>query len=56
MFADLDETIKKLLDKELHDDLSDVDVSFDAPDREWSGRLLEHFRRDLIPSARSFLR
>lgn len=39
MFADLDETIRQLLIKEVPLDLSEVDVSFDAPDREWSGRL-----------------
>lgn len=39
MFADLDETIRQLLIKEVPLDLSEVDVSFDAPDRDWSGRL-----------------
>jgi hypothetical protein len=39
MFADLDETIRHLLLTELKEDLSDVDISFEAPDREWSGRL-----------------
>ena len=39
MFADLDETIRQLLIKEVPLDLSEVDVSFEAPDREWSGRL-----------------
>src|ERR687884_616978 len=39
MFADLDETIRELLIKNVPIDLSEVDVSFDAPDREWSGRL-----------------
>jgi hypothetical protein len=39
LFADLDETIRQLLIKEVPLDLSEVDVSFDAPDRDWSGRL-----------------
>lgn len=39
MFSDLDETIRQLLIKEVPLDLSEVDVSFEAPDREWSGRL-----------------
>lgn len=39
MFADLDDTIRQLLIKEVPLDLSEVDVSFEAPDREWSGRL-----------------
>ena len=39
MFADLDETIRQLLIKGIPLDLSEVDVSFEAPDREWSGRL-----------------
>jgi hypothetical protein len=39
VFADLDETIRQLLIREVPLDLSEVDVSFDAPDREWSGRL-----------------
>src|SRR5919206_154962 len=39
MFADLDETIRELLIKRVPLDLSEVDVSFEAPDREWSGRL-----------------
>lgn len=39
MFADLDETIRQLLIKEVPLELSEVDVSFDAPDRDWSGRL-----------------
>ncbi len=39
MFADLDETIRQLLIKGVPLDLSEVDISFDAPDREWSGRL-----------------
>jgi hypothetical protein len=37
--ADLDETIRQLLIREVPLDLAEVDVSFDAPDREWSGRL-----------------
>ena len=39
MFADLDETIRQLLIKKVPLDLTEVDVSFEAPDREWSGRL-----------------
>jgi len=39
LFADLDETIRQLLIKQVPLDLSEVDISFEAPDREWSGRL-----------------
>src|ERR1700693_5390653 len=39
MFADLDETIRQLLIRDVPHDLSEVDVSFEAPDRERSGRL-----------------
>src|SRR5438270_7061243 len=39
MFADLDETIRQILIKGVPLDLAEVDVSFEAPDREWSGRL-----------------
>jgi uncharacterized protein DUF4255/carboxypeptidase family protein len=39
VFADLDETIRQLLIRDVPLDLSEVDVSFEAPDREWSGRL-----------------
>jgi hypothetical protein len=39
LFADLDETIRQLLIKGVPLDLSEVDISFEAPDREWSGRL-----------------
>ena len=39
MFADLDETIRHILIRDVPLDLSEVDISFDAPDREWSGRL-----------------
>ena len=39
MFADLDETLRQLLIQRVPIDLSEVDVSFEAPDREWSGRL-----------------
>jgi hypothetical protein len=39
VFADLDETIRQLLIRDVPLNLSEVDVSFDAPDREWSGRL-----------------
>ena len=40
MFDDLDETLRQLLMREVTPvQLGEVDVSFDAPDREWSGRL-----------------
>jgi hypothetical protein len=39
VFADLDDTIRQLLIEHVPLDLSEVDVSFDAPDRDWSGRL-----------------
>jgi uncharacterized protein DUF4255/carboxypeptidase family protein len=39
VFADLDETIRQLLISEVPLNLSEVDVSFDTPDREWSSRL-----------------
>ena len=39
MFAELDDTIRQLLISHVPLDLAEVDVSFDAPDREWSGRL-----------------
>src|SRR2546425_13010782 len=39
MFADLDETIRQLLIRFVPLDLTEVDVSFEAPDRDWSGRL-----------------
>jgi len=39
LFADLDETIRQILIAGVPLDLSEVDVSFDAPDRDWSGRL-----------------
>ncbi len=39
MLADLDETIRQLLIQRVPLDASEVDVSFDAPDREWSSRL-----------------
>jgi hypothetical protein len=39
MFADLDDTIRQLLIEHVPLDLSEIDVSFEAPDREWSGRL-----------------
>ncbi len=39
MIDDLDETIKQLLVKEGKLDLSEVDISFDMPDREWSGSI-----------------
>ncbi len=37
MFADLDDTIRQLLEAQL--DASQIDVSFDTPDREWAARL-----------------
>ena len=39
MFADLDETIRSLLIREVPLDPSEIDVSFATPDREWSSRL-----------------
>jgi hypothetical protein len=39
VLADLDETVRQLLIRHVPLDLTTVDVSFDAPDREWSGRL-----------------
>ncbi len=39
MFADLDETVRHILVRHVPLDLSEVEVSFEAPDREWSGRL-----------------
>jgi hypothetical protein len=39
MFADLDETIREVLVRCVPLDRAEVDVSFEAPDREWSGRL-----------------
>jgi hypothetical protein len=39
VFADLDYTIRQLLIEHVPLDLSEVDVSFEAPDRDWSGRL-----------------
>jgi len=39
VFADLDETIRRLLVEQVPIDSAQVDVSFDTPDREWSGRL-----------------
>jgi uncharacterized protein DUF4255/carboxypeptidase family protein len=39
VLADLDETLRQLLIRDVPLDLAEVDVSFDAPDREWSGRL-----------------
>src|SRR3981189_3031239 len=39
LFADLDETIRQLLIRDVPLDLSEVDVSFETPDRDWSGRL-----------------
>jgi Pvc16 N-terminal domain len=39
VFADVDDTIRQLLIDHVPLDLAEVDVSFDAPDREWSARL-----------------
>jgi hypothetical protein len=39
VFADLDETVRQLLIRDVPLDLAEVDVTFDPPDREWSGRL-----------------
>lgn len=39
MLADLDETIRQLLIREVPLDPGEVDVSFEAPDRDWSSRL-----------------
>lgn len=39
MFADLDQTIRQILMRDVPLDPTEVDVSFEAPDKEWSGRL-----------------
>lgn len=39
MFADLDETIRQLLVRHVPLDPTEIEISFDTPDREWSGRL-----------------
>lgn len=39
MFADLDETIRQLLIQGVPLDPTEIEISFDTPDREWSGRL-----------------
>lgn len=39
MFADLDETIREMLVQQAQLDASQVDISFDTPDREWASRL-----------------
>jgi hypothetical protein len=39
VFADLDETIRQLLVRHVPLDPAEIEISFDAPDREWSGRL-----------------
>jgi len=39
LFADLDETIRRLLIRSVPLDPAEIEISFDAPDREWSGRL-----------------
>ena len=39
MFNDLDDTIKEMLVEQAQLDASQVDISFDTPDREWASRL-----------------
>ena len=39
MISDLDETIKQLLVKEGKLDLAEIDIVFEMPDREWSGKV-----------------
>jgi hypothetical protein len=39
LFADLDETLRELLVRTVPLDPSEIEISFDTPDREWSGRL-----------------
>ncbi len=39
MYNDLDEALRQLLIRELPIKNSDVDIKFDQPKREWSGRL-----------------
>ena len=39
MINDVDEAIKQLLIKEKAIDPADVDISFDAPDKEWSSSI-----------------
>ena len=39
MLADLDETLRQLLLRHVPLDPTEVEISFEAPDREWSGRL-----------------
>jgi hypothetical protein len=39
LLADLDETIRQLLIQHVPLNPSEIDISFDAPDRDWSGRL-----------------
>ncbi|HVC33098.1 MAG TPA: Pvc16 family protein [Chloroflexota bacterium] len=39
MFADLDETIRQILIRHVPLDPTEVEISFDTPDRDWSGRL-----------------
>ena len=41
MIHDLDATLKELLVQKMPLDLSAVDVSFDMPNREWSGRVVK---------------
>ena len=39
MIADLDETIRQLIVKELPIRNNEIDIAFDQPKREWSARL-----------------
>lgn len=39
MLADLDETLRQMLLRHVPLDPTEVEISFEAPDREWSGRL-----------------
>ncbi len=39
MLADLDDTVRQLLIRQVPADPAEIDVSFDAPDRDWSARL-----------------
>jgi hypothetical protein len=39
VFAELDETIRQILIRDVPINPSEVDINFEAPDREWSGRL-----------------
>ena len=39
MISDLDETIKQLLKREGELDPTEIDIVFEMPDREWSGKV-----------------